>query len=57
MKLSCKWWRRQVLVDVIIQRKKNWIGHVMRGEGLLREVIEGKMDGKRSRGRSSIGNN
>ena len=37
---------RQVLVDVMIQRKKNWIGHVVRGEGLLREVIEGKMDGR-----------
>ena len=37
---------KQVMVDVIIQRKKNWIGHVVRGDGLLREVIEGKMDGK-----------
>ena len=46
---------RQEMVDVIIQRKKNWIGHVVRGEGLLREVIEGKMDGKRSRGRPRIG--
>ena len=27
----------------------------MRGDGLLREVIEGKMDGKRPRGRSRIG--
>ena len=27
---------RQVMVDVIIQRKKNWIGHVVRGDGLLR---------------------
>ena len=43
------------MVDVIIQRKKNWIGHVVRGEGLLREVIEGKMDGERTRGRPHIG--
>ena len=45
---------RQVMVDVIIQRKKNWIGHVVRGDGLLGEVLEGKMDGKGPRGRSRI---
>ena len=27
----------------------------MRGDGLLMELIEGKMDGKRSRGRPRIG--
>ena len=43
------------MVDVIIQRKKNWIGHVVKGDGLLREVIEGKMEGKRARGRPRIG--
>ena len=43
------------MVDVIIQRKKNWIGHVVRGDLLLREVIEGKMDGKRPRERPCIG--
>ena len=42
------------MVDVIIQRKNNQIGHVVRGDGLLREVIEGKMDGKRPRGRPRI---
>ena len=46
---------KQEMVDVIIQRKNNWIGHVVRGDGLLREVIEGKMDGKRTRGRPRIG--
>ena len=28
------------LVERIIRRKKNWIGHVVRGEGLLKIVIE-----------------
>ena len=46
---------KQRMVEMIIQRKRNWIGHVVRGDGLLREVIEGKMDGKRSRGRPRIG--
>ena len=47
--------QKQELVDMIIKRKKNWIGHVLRGEGLLKEVIEGRMCGKRGRGRPRIG--
>ena len=43
------------LVDVIVERKKRWIGHVLRGDGLLREVIEGRIEGKRLRGRPRIG--
>ena len=39
------------LIKVIRNRQKNWIGHVLRGEGLLREVMEGRMEGKRVRGR------
>ena len=46
---------KQRMVEVIIQRKKNWIGHVVRSDGLLREIIEEKMDGKRSRERPRIG--
>lgn len=43
------------LLNVIRNRKKNWIGHILRGEGLVREVIEGRMEGKRSRGRPRTG--
>lgn len=43
------------LVDKILMRKKNWIGHVLRGNGLLKEVIEGRMEGRRPRGRRRIG--
>ena len=41
-------------MDVIWRRKKNWIGHI-RGESLLKEVIEGRMIGKRPRGRKRLG--
>ena len=34
------------LMDLIWRRKKNWIGHILRGDVLLREVIEGRMIGK-----------
>jgi len=40
---------------VIRNRKKNWIGHVLRGEGLLKDVVEGRMEGKRARGRPRKG--
>ena len=43
------------LVEKIIRRKKNWIGHVVRGEGLLNVVLEGRMEGKRPRGRPRMG--
>ena len=33
----------------IWRRKKNWIGHILRGDSLLKEVIEGRMIGKRPR--------
>jgi len=34
--------------------EENWIGHILRGESLLKEVIEGRMIGKRPR-RKTIG--
>jgi len=46
---------KRQLISVIRNRKKNWIGHVLRGEGLLREVMEGRMEGKRVRGRPRKG--
>ena len=39
----------------ILNRKKNWIGHVVRGHGLLKQVIEGRMEGRRGRGRPRTG--
>ena len=45
---------KRSMVETIVRRKKNWIGHIMRGDGLI-EVLEGKMKGKRGRGRKRIG--
>ena len=42
------------ILKVIKQRKANWIGHILRGEGLLRDITEGKIAGKRGRGRKRI---
>ena len=43
------------LIEVLRNRKKKWIGHVLRGDGLLKEVIDGRMEGKRGRGRPRLG--
>ena len=42
-------------MKLLRNRKKIWIGHVLRGEGLMRDVMEGRMEGKKSRGRPRIG--
>jgi hypothetical protein len=34
------------LMSELRHRKKNWIGHILRGDALLKEVIEGRMEGK-----------
>ena len=43
------------LLDTIKRRKKNWLGHILRGQNMLRDVLEGKMNGKRGRGRPRTG--
>ena len=42
-------------LEKVVKRKKNWIGHIVRGEGLLKHVMEGRMEGKRGRGRPRLG--
>ena len=39
------------LMTTLRERQKSWIGHVLRGDSLLREIIEGRMEGRRTRGR------
>src|SRR5687768_7554288 len=39
------------LIVVLRNRKKKWIDHFLRGYGLLKEVIEGRMEGNRIRPR------
>ena len=46
---------KRSIVETIVKRKKNWIGHILRGEGLLKDVIEGRMEGKPPSGIKRIG--
>src|SRR6476661_7270689 len=43
------------LIKTLWDRKKNWIGHVVRGNGVMKLVLEGRMEGKRPRGRPRMG--
>ena len=39
-------------MDISRTGQKNWIGHIVRGNSLQREIMEGRMEGERGRGRS-----
>ena len=59
-KRSNEWVLEQVgemwtLLKAIERRKKQWLGHVMRHNGMMREVVEGKMKGKKGKGRPRLG--
>jgi len=41
-------------MDIIRTKQKNWIGHILRGNYLQREIIEGRMEGKRGRERPRL---
>ena len=45
---------RKSLRDTIIGRKKIWIGHILRGNVLIRTAIEGQIEGTRTRGRPRV---
>jgi hypothetical protein len=36
-------------VNLIPCRKRNWIGYIVRGEGILKEVFEARMERMRTR--------
>src|SRR6218665_2914194 len=56
MKRYYNWYKKKrSLMDLIWKRKKNWIGRILRGESLLKEVIAGRMVEKIPRGRKRLG--
>ena len=44
----------KTLMDTIRKRQMNWMGHVLRGNSLLKIVLEGRMEGKKTVGRPRI---
>ena len=45
----------RALMDTITKRKKKWIGHILRGNSLLKLTIEGQMKGSKTIGRPRTG--
>jgi len=43
-------WKRS-LIGIIQSRQRNWLGHIMRGDSLIRTIIEERMEEKKKRGR------
>ena len=46
---------KRSILNTIIRRKKNWIGHILRGESMVKTIIEGRFLGKRGRGKPRKG--
>ena len=46
---------QRTLLETIRKRKRNWLGHILRRDCLQRRVMEGKIEGKRGRGRIKLG--
>lgn len=41
-------------MDITKTRQKNWIGYILRGNSLHREIMKRSMKGKRERGRHGL---
>jgi len=44
----------QSILGTVQHRKFRWIGHILRHDSLLRDIIEGRMKGKATRGRKRL---
>ena len=45
---------RDQLMDIIKRRKLKWYGHVTRGNGLSKTILQGTVQGKRKQGRPKL---
>jgi len=46
--------KNRSLMNTIRHRQKNWFGHVLRSESLPHTVLEGRMEGTRTRGSATM---
>ena len=45
-----KYEQTRSLLNTIKDRQRKWIGHILRHDNMMRDMIEGRVDGKRMRG-------
>jgi len=43
------------MLPTITRRKTNWVEYILREQSLLRDVMEGRMEGRRTRRRRRVG--
>jgi len=46
--------KTRCILDTFLCRKHSWVGHVLRHDGLLQNILEEKMIGKPTRGRKRL---
>ena len=51
MKRCDKGWRKRQQINHLRERQAKWIGHVMRGDTLLKDNLEGRIKRKKQSGR------
>jgi len=49
MKRCDKGWRKRQQINHLRERQAKWIGHVMRGDTLLKDILEGRIKGKKAK--------
>jgi hypothetical protein len=42
---------KRIILDIITRRQRNWIGHILRGNSLMKEILEGRLQEKRAKGK------
>jgi hypothetical protein len=42
---------KRSMLETIRRRQRNWIGHILRSDTIVRDIIEVSIDGKKTRGR------
>jgi len=42
-------YEKRSLIGIIRSRQRNWLGHIMRGDSLLRTILAGRMEGEKKK--------
>ena len=38
---------KRKFLSTVLERKERWLGHILRGESIVKEIIERRMEGKK----------
>ena len=46
---------KRSLLKTLRKRRDNLVGHILRHDGLMKTIVEGQVEGKKGKGRRSLG--